>query len=135
MLNHLVVLYNYIGEIDDQATYQATVIAPCCCPTVNGSSQGTEGNSATLYVFDTKSIAKSPEGAQRSYLPYDKWVRIPTADKGKYWTLSDRGTDYFQKGNSCPDVRQEIADKFKITGFRRFDTGSKRMWHWEVTGG
>lgn len=135
MLNHSVVLYNYVGEINDEASYQATIIDYCFCPSISGSSQGVNSNdSATLYVFDAKSIAKSPAGEVRSYLPYDVWLSLSTAEKAKYWTLSDRFTDYFHKGSEVIDVRQPVSSKFRIARFQRFDSGTKRMWHWEVFG-
>lgn len=135
MLNHTVVVYNYIGEINDVATYQPTVISQCCCPSVNGTTQGLKpNNTATLYVFDVNSKVTSPDGAVRRFIPYDEWLITPDAKKSKYWTLSDRGTDFFTKGRVVHSVRDDVADKFKIVSVQRFEAGSKRMWHWEVVG-
>jgi len=135
MLKHTVVLYNYIGEVNDVATYQVTIIEPCCCPSSMGSSQGVNGvDSATLYVFDHITKAKSEGGTLRSYIPYDQWLNTEDSAKGNYWTLSDRGTDFFSIGSVVRSPAQDFAGKFKVADFQRFDTGSKRMWHWEVRG-
>lgn len=138
MLNHTVVLYNYIGEVDDVASFQATVISPCFCPTQNGavkSSQGeTSDDSATLYIFDHITKATSKDGTERTYVSYEVWKTLSVEDKAKHWTLSVTGKDYFQKENLNADVRDELTDKFKILVVKRFDSGSRRMWHWEVFG-
>lgn len=128
MINDTVVLYNYIGEVDDEATFQETVLEHCCCPLNEGADlniQGKKANdSARLYIFDANTTAVSNSGTKRAYLPYAEWLKAD--DKDRYWTLSDKGTDYFKKVGS--DTR------LRIVGYSRKHTGSKRMWHFEVDG-
>lgn len=128
ILKDTVVLYNYIGEINDEATYQETVLTRCYCPLNEGADlniQGKKANdSARLYLFDGKTLAAGNDGRIRTYLPYDEWKNA--ADKSSYWTLSDKGTDYFKKsvGNT----------KLRIIGFSHKKAGTRRMWHFEVDG-
>lgn len=128
LLVDTVVLYNYIGEVNDEATYQETIFKRCYCPLNEGADlnmQGKKANdSARLYLFDGKTIAVGTDGTERKYLPYSQWK--DAEDKTAYWTLSDKGTDYFKKsvGNT----------KLRIVGFSRKKTGTRRMWHFEVDG-
>ena len=128
MLTDTVVLYNYIGEINDEAAYQETVFARCYCQLNEGADlnmQGKKANdSAKLFIFDAKTIAVASDGSIRTYLPYSEWINAP--DKTRHWTLSDKGTDYIQKsgGNS----------RLRVVGFSRKKAGTRRMWHFEVDG-
>lgn len=128
MLEETVVLYNYIGEIDDIASYQKTVLKHCYCVMSKGVSLNSMGhaprNSGRLYIFDEKTLAQSEDGRTRSYLPYDQWIY--TNDKSGFWTIGDCGKDYFQKVGT--------DEKLKISGFSRKMTGRKTMWHFEVDG-
>lgn len=124
ILTDIVTLLNYIGEINDEATYQETTITQCYCPTNEGvsiNSQGSKANdSSKLYIFDGQSVASSPDGSIRTYLPYEQWVLLE--DKSHYWTLNEN--DYYKKGNN----------EYKITSFSHKKVGSRRMWHFEVIG-
>lgn len=126
MLPDTVVLYNYIGEVNDEATYQETVLTRCYCPLNEGADLNLQGkkanNSARLYIFDAKTVARSSEGTARTFLPYHQWK--DAADKSAYWTLSDKGTDYI--------LKQGGNTKLRVIGFAHKKNGSRRMWHYEV---
>lgn len=127
-LTDTVLLFNYVGEVNDEATYQETIIKRCYCLTDKGVSLGSQGSKANdnckLYIFDCHSIALSPDGSVRTYLPYEDWESNDC--KSRYWTLSDKGNDYFKK--------VESDNNFKITSFSKKNVGSHRMWHFEVNG-
>ena len=128
MLIDTVVLMNFIGEVDDVAAFQETTLLNCYCPLNEGADLNIQGKKANdsgrLYIFDEKTVALSDNGEPRSFLPYDQWKSLD--DKSKYWTISDKGTDYFRKNGS--------SLKLRITGFAHKKAGSKRMWHYEVDG-
>lgn len=126
ILKDTITLYNFVGEVNDIATYQETVLRYCYCPADKGIGNGLHAKkpaeTARLYLFDFKTVAESPEGKKRSYLPYEQWKHAE--DKSSYWTLNDSGDDFFMK--------QGKNAKFSITKFSHKDTGSRRMWHFEV---
>ena len=122
-------LYNYIGEVDDVATYQKSIIRNCYCEVKVGvrrskDSSRTPQDKARLYVFDRGSQVLSPSGEKRSYLPLDQFMELKANEKSSYWTLCDEGSDYILKDG--------YQHKFKITGFSHLKNGSPRMWHYEV---
>lgn len=128
MLIDTVILMNYIGEVNDEASYQETVLKFCYCYTNEGAdlnAQGRKSNdSGKLYIFDDRTVALAEDGSQRTYIPYSEWRKLD--DKSKHWTISDCGTDYYRKaGSDC---------RLKITGFARKAVGTRRMWHFEVNG-
>lgn len=128
LLVDTVVLYNYVGEVNDEATYQETVFKRCYCPLNEGADLNMQGkkakDSARLYLFDSKTIAVSTDGMERTYIPYSEWLKV--SDKTPYWTLSDKGTDYFKKSVG--------STKLRIVGFSHKQAGTRRMWHFEVDG-
>lgn len=121
-----VTLYNYVGEVNDIATYQETVLRYCYCPADKGIGNGLHAKkpseSARLYLFDYKTVAESPDGVRRSYLPYSQWKTVE--NKEQYWTLNDSGKDYF--------VKEGQTARFEITRFSHKKGGTRRMWHFEV---
>ena len=127
ILKDTVILHNSLGEIEDRNVYQDTILTSCYCPIDEGTDLTNQGkksnNSAKLYLFDFKTKAKSVNGSIRTYLPYDKWVKL--TDKSKYWTLNPNGDDYFTK---------EGCRKVRIIKFSHKVAGSRRMWHFEVEG-
>ena len=127
MLADTVELYNYLGEIDDEATYQKTILRHCYCPTNQGVGRGNQGkipnDTATLYIFDAGTVAEAEDGSRRSYIPYSEWEDLP--DRSRYWTLDDSGDDFFRKSGS--------EEKFRIAGVSRRKAGTRRMWHFEVS--
>lgn len=126
LLKDTVLLKNYIGEINDVATYQETIFECCYCSCVFGAGIGNHGKNAAdsgrLYIFDYKSKAKSINGKVRTFLPYREWLKAKNKDE--FWTLSDIGRDFFVKDYT----------EYRIVGFSHKTTGSKRMWHFEVDG-
>ena len=128
ILNDVVTLYNYVGEINDEASYQETIINRCYCPLNEGADLNKQGkkasDSAKLYIFDVGSVAVTADGTERSYLSYDEWSKL--IDKSAYWTLSDKGNDYYLKDGA--------SNKLRVVAFSRKKAGSKRMWHFEVDG-
>lgn len=128
ILADTVTLYNYVGEVNDIATYQETILRHCYCPVSVGASKGLPtrrpSETARLYLFDFKTVAQADNGQRRSYLPYDEWKLLD--DKSSYWTLSDRGDDFF--------VKEGNATRFNIVMVSHKDTGTRRMWHFEVDG-
>lgn len=123
-----VILRNYVGEIDDVATYQTTTLRNCYCIVEEGVALGNQGrhpaDMGTLYIFDKDVIAIAEDGSSRSYVPFDVWKNLD--DKSAFWTISDKGTDEFQK--------QGTSRILKITSFVHRVAGTKRMWHFEVKG-
>lgn len=128
ILRHTVLLSNYVGEVNDVATYQVTVLRHCYCPADEGISVGSHGkqpnDNSTLYIFDYRTVAESENGIPRKYLPYQEWKKL--TDKTPYWTLSDRGEDFFHRLDGHTD--------FRINGFSHKVIGTRRMWHFEVSG-
>ena len=124
MLPHTVRLFNYIGEVDDVAEYQESIIRFCYCTWIEGaSSASSPSDSAKLYVFDANSIVTSPGGTRRTFVPPEEWSDC--CGKAMHYTFSDNGNDYFQ---------METGEKFLIRHYRHMKAGSKRMWHFEVEG-
>ena len=128
VLPDTVVLSNYVGEVNDAATYQETTITHVFCSANEGSAIGNSGrmanDSVSLYIFDRQSVATDSAGNKREYLPYSQWKAL--ADKSGYWTLNDGGRDTFRKVG--------FEKEYIITGFGNYKVGSPRMWHIEVTG-
>lgn len=128
MLDDTVILYNYLGEYRDVAQYQVTILNHCYCPLSTTADANNHGknpiNSARLYIFDENTVASSENGVTRTYIPYDDWLSL--SDKSGYWTLSDKGNDYFKKFG-------EVA-RLRIVSFSHKVAGRRRMWHFEVDG-
>lgn len=128
MLTDTVVLENYVGEVNDVASYEKTVLRRCSCQIHTGANIGSfgreEGDSGKLYIFDFKTKAESTDGKPKSYMPYDQWKSLD--DKSPYWTISDKGNDRFSK--------EGVKIQFRIAGFKHLTAGSRRMWHFEVNG-
>lgn len=128
LLTDTVVLKNYIGEVDDVATYQEAKFVNCYCVVDEGADLNMQGHKANnrgqLYIFDEKTVALSVKGSIMTYKPYQEWLKL--SDKRRFWTISDKGTDYFHK--------EGTSQTFRIIGFKHKQTGSKRMWHFEVDG-
>ena len=126
VLPDTVVLSNYTGERDGVATYQDTVLEHCRCRFSEGTNAtGTgkmAGDSATLYIFDRATKAKSADGAPRTFLPHEDFEKAE--DKASYWTLSDAGKDKFRvQGRQEPLLIKSLVHRV---------VGSRRMWHFEV---
>lgn len=128
ILKDTVTLYNYVGEVNDIATYQETILRHCYCTANDGVAHGLhakrKSETSRLYVFDNKTVAVSPDGVNRTYLPYRQWRELE--DKSAYWTLTDNGNDYF--------VKQGLNARFEVTAFSHKTAGTRRMWHFEVDG-
>ncbi len=129
ILRDTVVLANYIGEVNDVATFQYTTLKNVYCYSDDGvavDNNGRRGNdSAHLYIFDTVSIGWDNNGNPRKYLPYELWRALQ--DKSGFWTLYDGGKDTFYKvGNP--------EKSYRVTSFSKLKNGSPRMWHFEVNG-
>ena len=128
ILRDTVSLFNYVGEVNGDATYQETILTVCYCPLNEGADlnmQGRKANdSARLYTFDRQTVATSVSGAKRTYLPHEQWEKED--DKSPYWTLSDEGQDYFKK--------QGAERQLRVVGFSHKVNGTPRMWHFEVDG-
>lgn len=128
MLIDTVELYNYVGEVNDEAAYQKTIFKHCYCPLDEGAALNLQGrvpsDSAKLYLFYVTTTAQDENGNFRSYMPYNEWKELE--DKTGYWTLSDKGTDHFIKTGS--------QKRLRVTSFSMKKTGSMKMWHFEVNG-
>ena len=127
ILPDTVTLRNYVGEVDDEAVYQETILTGCYCIVKSGVNHNSfgrkENRSGKLYIFDTDTKAASSTGTARSYVPYDVWITL--ADKSAYWTLSELGLDYFKKAG---------APELRVVKFSHLVNGTKRMHHFEVDG-
>lgn len=128
VLPDTVVLSNYVGEVNDVATYQTTVLKHCYCPVEEGAAQRlpatSEADEGVVYIFDRNTVATDESGNVRTYLSYDLW-RIVT-DKTPYWTLNTDGKDKFKK--------YATRREYRIESFAHRVNGSPRMWHFEVRG-
>lgn len=129
ILPDTVTVFNYVGEVDDAATYQATTIKHCYCPLSEGVQADNRGKRAsdrtTLYIFDSASKAYDLEGNQRTYLPYNHWKDLDLNSKKSFWTIGDTGRDYVLK-SGCDE-------KLYFQSFSHHANGSRRMWHFEVS--
>lgn len=123
-----VTIHNYVGEVDDAATYQATIIEHCYCPLTEGLEADGRGKRAsdrtTLYIFDRASSAHDSEGNPRTYLAYNLWKLLSPEDKKNFWTIGDTGKDFVQKPGH--------VEKLYFQSFAHHTNGSKRVWHFEV---
>ena len=122
MLPDTVTLRNFIGEVNDVATYQDSIIKWCYCPMLFSSSVNTQGkvpaSNADLYIFDSGSIVMSEDGCRRTYLPSTEWNACE--NKGSHWTLQEDDYIVFSGSQRC------------IRSFAYKRQGSRRMWHFEV---
>lgn len=128
MIPHTIRLFNFVGEINDVATYQEAVIRNCYCTLSDGVTSSDTGkttsDTARLYIFKRDSTVTSPDGAVLEYRPFEEWSRLP--NKVGFWTIDPNGRDYF--------VVEGRTSRLKIRRFSDKEIGSKRMWHWEVDG-
>jgi len=140
ILDNEVTLYNYIGEVDDYPAFQRSYIKKCCVFITRGADldgTGRKGNgNAVLFIFDNESTVTNELGEPASYLPYDAWLdrEQEEADRGCFWTLSDRGDDYFVEGVSLSDTPPQNASKFRVVKFKQLKKGSGDIGHMEVFG-
>lgn len=78
-------------------------------------------------------------GMEKQYLPAHQYARLPSSERGKYWTLAVG--DMLLKGSVADDIpdkgiRQFLANHTEvatITAVDTLDMGSDFMKHWEVT--
>ena len=128
MKPHTVRLFNFVGEVNDVATYQEAVIKNCYCNLDDGvasaSSGRTTNDTARLYIFKRDAKVVSPDGASMSYLPFEEWAALE--DKTGYWTINPNDRDYF--------VLAGRTNRLKVKRFADNEVGSRRMWHFEVDG-
>ena len=132
MLPDIVTLFNYVGEVDDVATYQKAIISRCYCPMNDGSMPTGNGtapsNRVALYIFDRDSRVTDESGNKLTYIPFEEWDA--KADKSGFWTLRDGPSrDYFIKTGRVADPR-----KVPVTRVAHLTGGTPRMWHFEVQG-
>lgn len=134
-----VTLYNHVGEVDRKATYLATVLRRVYFESVRGKNRRTSGDAANdsmlLCIFDDTVIAESPTGQTKTYLPYRQWVLLTPGEKAAFWTLSP--DDWVVESAVVDGTLSELEKRFpcyRIKSIDRFSQGSRRMWHWEVSG-
>src|SRR5665647_63962 len=100
--SNTVTLYNFVGEINDTATYTVAVLRNVSLMKNMGtrlSAQGKQPENVTkLYLFDNQATAELADETEITYLTYEDWVLLSTAQKALHWTLSDKGDDYFSDG-------------------------------------
>lgn len=133
MCPQTVMLYNYVGEVDDRASYAVTYLHNVKCVSYRGINPTTQGrgeaDTAKLYIFDDILYAADTEGNEVQYMVYENWKKLDK--KTGYWTLNPDGYDFFYEGDTLPHT----GPKFKVNGFKRLDQGSRRLVHFEVDGG
>ena len=134
MLPDTVNLFNYVGEVNDIATYQKAIIRKCYCVIRDSSSADRNGNGtvpntrSTLYIFDRCSIVTDDSGNTLTYIPYEDFDTL--ANKSGYWTLRDGPTrDYFIKVGKSAEPREN-----PVIGFSHLTGGTPRMQHFKVEG-
>lgn len=134
MLQDTVYLFNYIGEVNDVASYQKAVIRKCYCVISEGSSVNLAGNGtdpnnlSLLYIFDRTSVVTDDRGNALTYIPSESFDAL--TDKSGYWTIRDGPSrDYFTKVGKFADPREN-----PVIGFSHLTGGTPRMWHFEVKG-
>lgn len=125
---HTVHLFNFVGEVNDVATYQEAVIKHCYCNLDDGVTQSNAGkttnDTARLYIFKRDAKIVSASGAAMSYLPFEAWMALE--DKSGFWTINPNGKDYF--------VLEGRTSRLKVQRFADNEVGSRRVWHFEVDG-
>ncbi len=128
ILKDTVVLANFIGEVNDVATFQYTTLKNVYCYSGDGAAVDNVGkrgsDSVTLYIFDSVSTASDDQGNKRSYLDQDEWDELQ--GKSGYWTLHDGGRDTIRKAGETKEYR--------VMSSSRLVAGTRRMWHFEVSG-
>lgn len=124
LLIHSAKLLNFIGEVDNVATFHETNVNHCYCPLLSGASlsrQGRNGDDSTrLYIFDSGATMTGQDGAAAKYMPYSQWAKLE--DKAGFWTVSDKGNDYVIVSGIKMRIVKAVHRK----------NGSRRMWHWEI---
>lgn len=133
--NDTVTIYNYVGEVNDEATFQLTVLRGVHVNYVKGVTRTINGDTVTdkisLLVFH-KDFER-----QKPYMPYKAWLALE--DKSPYWTLSPK--DKIVLGESAYAIPygtikglESVYECFEITNIAPYTKGSKSLWHIEVGG-
>lgn len=133
MMPHTITLFNYVGEVNGEATFNKTIIRGVMIDENFGARQSMQGlsadDTAALYIFDVNASAESEEGFEREYLSHAEWQENEA--KSMYWTLCEK--DYFVMGETDVSVPYDIKS-FKINHYQRYDMGTRKMRHFEVYG-
>lgn len=131
-------IYHYTGEANYEATYALFTVKHCSLQHRYGVSRGDTNvkpeNSARLYIFDGDSTVTDSSGNVLKFIEPDKYAALSPTEKAGKWTVATDEKDYF--GDTlCDGVPTAgVPNYYKITGYTRYDTGSKRIHHTELNG-
>lgn len=132
----VVTLFNYVGEVDFVAEYDATIMHGVNVHFSRATNPpGQHSNRATLCIFDQTLVANAPDGTPKSFIENDKWKSLPADTRKSFWTIDSKhaGKDFFVMGEHLSDVLPN-ADRFRVEAGERFDRGTVRVRHWKVVG-
>ncbi|MBR6102626.1 MAG: hypothetical protein IKP95_09370 [Ruminococcus sp.] len=125
-----VTLYNFIGEVDGNATYAKAIIKHVKFVKHIGKSKNGNGRSpdstATLHIFDSVAEITDVNGKCKAYLHPEQFK---TTDRPDSFFTFRNGNDYVVEG-VCQSKTPKGEDAFRVVLASRFTSGTKRMHHW-----
>ena len=139
ILKDTVYLYHYTGEGETyEAEYAKFVVKHCSLQHHFGvgrrDAETAPESRARLYIFDRDSTVLDSNGNVVAFAEPDKYRSMSVAEKAKHWTVSDGAKDYFGETDENGAPTDGTPNYYKVIGFTRFDTGSKRIHHTELFG-
>lgn len=140
ILKDTVYLHHFVGEINYEAAYVTYIVKKCSLQKGFSNSSKSTTNAppeykSKLYIFDVDSIVTDSAGNAVSFIEPDKYERLEETDKAKYWTVTENQRDYFSTELRSGGVPTDgTPNYYKIIGYTRYDTGSKRIHHTELFG-
>ena len=138
ILKDTVYLYHYLGEKNYEAEYAKFVVKNCALQHHFGvgrrDAETTPESNARLYIFDGDSTVLDSNGKAVTFIEPDKYKALGDTEKAKHWTVSDDEKDYFGETDGEGAPTGGIPNYYKVVGYTRFDTGSKRIHHTELFG-
>lgn len=132
-------IYHFVGEANYKATYEKYTVSNCSLQHSTGVGRSVINtmpqNTAKLYIFDKSTTVMNSTGDKLLFIEPNKYEALSPEQKVLHWTIGDNEKDYFgETDNNSADPTTGIPNYYKITGYTRHDTGSKRMHHVEVSG-
>lgn len=132
-------IYHFIGEVEYEATYAKYTVKNCSLQSRDGVSRtGTETaprNTAKLYIFDRDTTITDSAGNRLTWIEPDKYEALTPEEKATRWTIGNDEKDYFgETGSESETPTTGAPNYYKVTGYKRNDTGSKRIHYVEVDG-
>lgn len=139
MLPHTAVLYQFIGEVNKTATYNAVLLTHVKHERKHGVNltDNSARDEDIIYYNSGKnntgiSKAKDVNGSPLFLIPHDEWRELE--DKADCFSFSDEGTDYITIGDTIYDDIENVYGKFKIESAQLLEAGNPRNWHYKIIG-